>query len=110
VKKLAYSPDYKEKIVKLRRYLDFHFGAEVRKKTFKTINERVHLLKRFASMGLSVREVYNIDCDYFCIYVAKNYVFYRFDCDTVYIVNIYHEREDFMQKMFGIKLAAEDEK
>jgi len=37
-------------------------------------------------------------------------VFYRFDCDTVYIVNIYHERKDFMQKMFGIKLAAEDEK
>ena len=25
MKKLVYSPDYKEKIVKLRRYLDFHF-------------------------------------------------------------------------------------
>ena len=108
MKKLVYSPDYKEKIVKLRQYLDLRFGMEVRKKTFKTINNRIHLLQRFESMGISVREVYDIDCDYFCVYVAKNYVFYKFDSDTIYIVNIYNEREDFMQKMFGVRQALDD--
>ena len=71
--------------------------------------QRIHLLQRFESMGISIREVYDIDCDYFCVYVAKNYVFYRVDSDTVYIVNIYNEREDFMQKMFGIELVKDDE-
>ncbi|MBQ7416730.1 MAG: type II toxin-antitoxin system RelE/ParE family toxin [Acidaminococcaceae bacterium] len=109
MKKLAYSPHCKEKIVKLRKYLDFHFGTQVRRKVFKEIDERIHLLQRFESMGISIREVYDIDCDYFCVYVAKNYVFYRVDSDTVYIVNIYNEREDFMQKMFGIELVKDDE-
>ncbi len=109
MKKLAYSPHYKEKIVKLRKYLDFHFGTQVRRKVFKEIDERIHLLQRFESMGISIREVYDIDCDYFCVYVAKNYVFYRVDSDTVYIVNIYNEREGFMQKMFGIELVKDDE-
>ena len=40
------------------------------------------------------------DCDYHYIYVARNYVFYRLDEKTIYIVNMYNEREDFMQKMF----------
>ena len=109
MKKLAYSPDYKEKIAKLRRYLDFHFGIEVRKNTLKKIDKRIHMLARFESMGISVRDFYGIDCDYHCIYVAKNYVFYRLDDETVYIVNMYNEREEFMQKMFGFGQAFEDE-
>ena len=108
MKKLAYSPDYKEKIAKLRRYLDFHFGMEVRKKTLTKIDKRIHMLARFESMGISVQDVYGIDCDYHYIYVARNYVFYRLDEKAIYIVNMYNEREDFMQKMFGFKQAFED--
>lgn len=55
MKKLAYSPHYKEKIVKLRKYLDFHFGTQVRRKVFKEIDERIHLLQRFESMGIYVK-------------------------------------------------------
>ena len=111
MKKLAYSPDYKDKIVQLRRRLDYYFGTEVRKKILKKIDKRIHMLTRFESMVISVRDVYGVECEYYCIYVAKNYVFYRFDAETVYILNIYNEREDFMQKMFGLKpiFAEEDE-
>ena len=47
-----------------------------------------------------------MDTDYQCIYVAKNYIFYRIDEDAIRIVKIYDEREDIMWKMFGIKTTA----
>ena len=59
-------------------------------------------------MGIPVREMYGVDTDCYCIYVAKNYVFYRIEKDCIYIVNIYSEREDFMMNLFGIKTLSQD--
>ena len=109
MKKLVYSPSYKEKIIKLRSYLDFKFGSDVRIKILKKLDKRIHMLQRFEAMGISVREIYGVDCDYYCIYVVRSYVFYKFDNTTIYILNIYNEREDFMQKMFGLKTIADND-
>jgi hypothetical protein len=46
--------------------------------------------------------MFGVDTDYRYVFVAHQYVFYRFDEGCVYVVNMYHEREDFMQKLFGI--------
>ncbi|MCR5662156.1 MAG: type II toxin-antitoxin system RelE/ParE family toxin [bacterium] len=108
MRKLKYSPVYKEKLNNLRIYLDAQFGVKVRKKVLAELDKRVKMLKNYAGMGISVHDVYGIDCDYFCIYAAKNYVFYRVSEDYIYIVNFYNEREDFMQKMFGKKSERED--
>lgn len=102
MKKLVYSPAYKKKIAELRKYLDFMFGPGVRKKTLKKLDEQIHMLQTYENMGISVRQIYGVDCDYLCIYAVKNYVFYRIDGNAIYIVSMYNEKEDFMQKMFGI--------
>ena len=47
--------------------------------------------------------MYGVDTDCLCIFVAKNYVFYRIEPNCIYVVNIYNEREDFMMDLFGIK-------
>ena len=108
MKRLVYSPVYRKKIRRLRQYLDFQFGEAVRQKALQKIDERLHMLLTFDALGISVRENFGIDCDYFCIYVAQNYIFYRVDDTRIYIVNIYNEREDFMLKMFGIRTVFED--
>lgn len=102
MKKLVYSPKYKLKISEIKKYLDFHFGKEIRKRVLKEITGQIHELLDFPEMGVSIKELYGIETEYRYIFVAKNYIFYRVDSDFIYIVNIYNEREDFMMKLFGI--------
>ena len=86
----------------LKKYLDFQFGGDVRKKVIKEIGSRVRSLRENEQIGISVREMYGVDTDCLCVFVAKNYVFYRIEPDCIYVVNIYNEREDFMMDLFGI--------
>ncbi len=102
MKKLKYSPDYVEKMRELKKYLDFQFGGDVRKKVIKEIGSRVRSLRENEQIGISVREMYGVDTDCLCIFVAKTYVFYRIETDCIYVVNVYNEREDFMMDLFGI--------
>ena len=108
MKSIEYSPDYKEKITEIRKYLDFQFGNRTREKIMRELDAKIHLLQMHENMGISVRDNYGVDCDYLCIYAVRNYIFYRVDDDRIYIVNIYNEREDFMQKMFGIKTTLQE--
>ena len=71
-------------------------------KNIKEITERLHLLPDNECLGVSVREMFGVDTDYRYVFVAHQYVFYRVDEECVYVVNMYHEREDFMQKLFRI--------
>ena len=56
-KKLKYSPDYTEKMRKLKKYLEFQFGGEVRKKVLNEIGARVRSLPEHEQVGISVREI-----------------------------------------------------
>ena len=102
MKKLVYSPKYKLKLNEIKKYLDFHFSKEIRKRVLKEITDQIHELLDFPEMGVSIKELYGIETEYRYIFIAKNYVFYRADSDFIYIVNIYNEREDYMMKLFGI--------
>jgi len=103
LKKLVYSPDYKEKVKELKKYLDMQFGESVRKRVLKEITDRLHLLQQNEDSGVSVKAMFGVDTQYEVVFVSHQYVFYRVDADKIYIVNMYNEREDFMQKMFGIR-------
>ena len=101
MKKIKYSPDYKEKIALIREWLDLRFDKRTRLKHMTEIKKRLTSLKEFPDLGLSVHDMFGIDSDYEFIYVSHNYIFYYQDEKIIYIVNIYDEREDFMYKLFG---------
>ena len=44
------------------------------------------------------------------LHVEHNYIFYKINDNVIEIVDIYNEREDFMWKLFGIKLRTEESK
>ena len=92
----------------LKKYLDFQFGTDVREKGIKNIGSRVRSLREHEQLGISVCEMYGVDTDCLCIFVEKNYVFYRIEPDCIYVVNIYNEREDFMMDLFGIKTTSQE--
>lgn len=101
MKRLLYSPDYREKILQLRKDLDLRFDQKTRKKVLSEIDHRLHLLQTQNYLGISLREMFGINCDYYYIYIAHNYIFYEVENDAIYIINMYNEREDFLVKFLG---------
>ena len=72
------------------------------------ITERIRSLETMERQGISMYEMYGVNPDYRKLYVAHNYVFYLIEEQANRIVNVYHEKEDFMWKLFGIRDASED--
>ena len=46
--------------------------------------------------------MFDVVSDYRYIFVSRNYVFYRIEDKYIRIINLYHEKEDFMWQLFGI--------
>ena len=101
MKKLIYTSEYREKLIRLRNDLDLKYGKEIRQKVFSEIDHRIQQLKMHHYLGISVREKYGVNCDYYYIYVAHNLVFYQVDESCIKIINMYHEREDYIIKFLG---------
>ena len=79
-------------------------GLEVK----TAITERIRSQETMERQGISMYEMYGVNPDYRKLYVAHNYVFYLIEEQTIRIVNVYHEKADFMWKLFGIRDASED--
>ncbi len=94
MKKLKYSPDAREKLKQIKRDVTQKFGVDT--------------LQQFENKGVSVESVLGIPCDYRMLYVHHNYAFYQIEADAIKIIDIYNEKEDFMQKLFGIKMITEE--
>lgn len=71
-------------------------------KSIKKITNAARGLRELEEQGKSVSAMFDVDCDYRCLFVSHNYLFYRIEKDKVIIVQMFDEREEFMQKLFGI--------
>ena len=63
------------------------------------------MLQEYEESGVSLKELYGINTDYRYVFVEHNYVFYQITSDSIRILNLYSEREDFMTSLFGIGIA-----
>ena len=79
-------------------------GIEKVRKITKAIND----LKSNPLKCPSVERILGIPSKYYFLHIESNYVFYSVDKENVYITDIYNEREDFMWKMFGIRLRTDE--
>lgn len=60
MKVLRYSQDYREKIIKMRKYIDSYFGKIKRKEVFTKINSRIHEVRENENIGISVKNMFRI--------------------------------------------------
>ena len=58
--------------------------------------------------GASVERFLGIQNPYYFLHIEKFYIFYRFDEETIFVNEIFNEKEDFMSKMFGIELRTQE--
>ena len=94
--KVEYSQIVRKKLKRLRNDLTQNYGEHTSKKVMGKMMKEVRLLD-------------DIDCDYMYIFIEHNYFFYRIkDSDTIIILEMFHENEDFMRKLFGIVTTSQD--
>lgn len=103
MKKVMFSPEAKEKIVRIREEIVFKYGSKTARRIISKMMSAFGELQMFENKGPSVESIIGVPCDYRILYVQHNYAFYRVEQDTIWIVDLYNEREDFMWKLFGIR-------
>lgn len=103
MKRIVYSPEAILKIKQIYRSVRAEYGEEKGREVRNAIKGRIRSLKEFERQGVSMYELFGATPDYRKLYVAHNYVFYLIDDQTIRIINVYHEREDYMWKLFGIR-------
>lgn len=81
----------------MKNYLAQQFGTDKAKQGVKEITSTVRQLEHFPEEGLHLGELIDYPTDYRYLEVKPNYVFYRIEGDTVRIIRILSERQDFLQ-------------
>ena len=102
MKKLVYSPLVKNKLKILKAFLSKEYGDGSAKKILTQIADDAEILRNHEKSGTNIAEMYDIDTEYWYLFTNQHYLIYRFDPHTVTLIQIFHEREDFMMKLFGI--------
>ena len=108
MRKIIYTPDFRERLVQLRDDLDLKYGQETRRKILAEIDQHIKHLKKYPFLGISVREMYGIDCDYYFIHTTKNVIFYEVGDQEIKILNMYNEREDYIIKFLGRRVKLQE--
>ena len=70
---------------------------------------RRKLKKLRSELTQRISSQYDVESDYSYIFVEHNYFFYRLTGEnTILILEMFHEKEDFMRKLFGIVTTSQE--
>ena len=100
--KLEYSPLVKKKMLALKEWLCEHFDTDTAKKILTGMTEDADRLKEHEKSGICISEMYDLETEYWYLFTHQHYLIYRVAPGKVTVVQMFHEREDFMMKLFGI--------
>ena len=102
MKKIKYTPDVAEKLRALKMGISKEYGSDSAKKIVKSITDAIRGLCDYEEKGPELSKMFDVVSDYRYIFVSRNYVFYRNEDKYIRIINLYHEKEDFMWQLFGV--------
>ena len=102
MKKIKYTPDAADKLRALKSEISQEYGSDSAKKIVKSITDAIRGLCDDEEKGPEVLKMFDVVSDYRYIFVSGNYVFYRIEDKYIRIINLYHEKEDFMWKLFRV--------
>lgn len=108
MKKIEYSALVKRKLRSLKEQLAFEYGKEKAQDIVRSMLDAVDKLESFEKSGSEISKLYDVDTDYWYIFTNHNYFIYRIESDKIIVVQMFHEREDFMKTLFGISGRTQD--
>ena len=108
MKKIKYSPDAADKLQALKSAISQEYGSDTAKRIVKSITDAIRGLCDYEEKGPEVSKMFGVMSDYRYIFVSKNYVFYRIEEKYIRIINLYHEKEDFIWQLFGVNTTPQE--
>lgn len=107
-RKIAYSETALSKRKAIKKDIKERYGKERADKFSKFISKNIAELKKFPELGVSLRDKYDLDCDYYMLFIEHNYFIYRILDELILVLEIFNEKEDFMYQMFGVITTSQD--
>ncbi len=108
MKKIKYTPDAADKLRAIKTTISKEYGVDSAKKIVKRITDAIRGLCDYEEKGPEVSKMFGVISDYRYIFVCRNYVFYRIEDNYIRIINLYHEKEDFMWQLFSIDTTSQE--
>lgn len=106
--KLKYTPKALEDLQGIKAYIARQFGADRAKQILGELVSAARQLELFPEEGICLEEPIDYPTDYRYLVVKPDYIFYRNEGDTVRIIRILNEKQDFLQILFGISSISEE--
>lgn len=102
MKRIIYTPDAAEKLRMIKKEVLTQYGSKKASEVLKRITTSIKDLIKNEKKGPSVEKMFGVETNYRYLVIPPNYVFYIIEDKFIKIINIYHEKEDFMWQLFGI--------
>ena len=106
--KLIYTPKALDDLQGIKTYVAGQFGEGKAKACIKEITSTAKQLEMFPEEGLRLEDLIKYPTDYHYLFIKPNYVFYRVEGDTIRVIRILNEKQDFLQILFGMNSISEE--
>ena len=101
--KIDYSPKSINDLQNLKdSIMDKFYDEDLVKEVISDITKNIRKLEIFPGMGKKLIISGNVDVGYRYLFCRKNYIFYRIEEESIYIVRILHEKQDFTRILLGV--------
>lgn len=101
--RIYYTPESLEDLQAVKAsVVEKFFDEELALRVLKDITQNIRKLEIFPNMGTDLSSVTIAGKGYRYLFCRKNYIFYRIEEDTVRIIRVLNEKQDYMRILFGI--------
>lgn len=107
-RKIVYSEIALLKRKAIKKDIKERYGKERADKFSEHISKSIAELKKFPELGTSLRDKYDLDCDYYMFFIEHNYFIYRILDELILVLEIFNEKEDFMYQLFGVVTTSQE--
>lgn len=103
---MIYSDIVKSKLKALKDKLITIQGEEKATKTIRTIVSNIDNLGEFTDTGIPIKQKYDVDCpwNWYLVYINRNYFIYSKSDEQINVLEMYDNRQDFINELFGIEM------
>lgn len=100
MRKIIFTPKAIRKISQIDSFISSEFGLEKAKNYKRTLKNRIKSLKSYPFQGESIHDLHGYDTKLRRLYVPPNNVIYQVEDDNILIYDIFHDKEDYITKLF----------
>lgn len=97
-----YSPAAKNDLLLIHRQIEEKFGVKVSKDVLRRITAQIRRLEQFPLSGVYLGEEIHSITDYRYIFVEKNYVFYRFERESIKIIRVLNQKQNYIYHLNNV--------